>query len=60
MIARYAGQTGAVYYEGRFKDGLPNGVLRVEQPGSRARLREFRAGKDVGSAAAGNWQPLTF
>jgi hypothetical protein len=60
MIARYARETGAFYFEGSFDRGLPDGVLRVEEPGGRPRIREFRAGKDVGNGTAGELQPLTF
>jgi hypothetical protein len=60
MIARYRGQPGAYYFEGTFRDGVPDGVLRVEEPGGRVRVREFEAGKDAGSGAAGNVQRLVF
>ena len=60
MITRNARQVGALYFEGSFKQGLPNGVVQVEAPGNRPRVREFRAGKDVGSAAADKLQQLTF
>ena len=60
LITRFAGETGAVYVEGAFERGLPDGVVRVEEPGSRARIREFRAGNDVGSGAAEQWNRLTF
>jgi hypothetical protein len=60
MIARYANRNGSYYFEGSFKDGLPDGVVLVEEPGGRARIREFRAGKDVGNGAADRLQPLTF
>jgi hypothetical protein len=60
MIARYARQTGAFYFEGGFDRGLPNGVVQVEEPGARPRIREFRAGKDVGNGAAEQLTRLTF
>jgi len=60
MIARYRSQTGAYYFEGTFKGGVPHGVLRVEEPGSKVRFREFSAGKDVGSGTAGAVQRLAF
>jgi hypothetical protein len=60
MIARYARETGAFYFEGSFDRGLPDGVLRVEEPGGRPRIREFKAGKDVGNGTAGELQSLTF
>jgi hypothetical protein len=60
QIARFSRQTGALYHEGSFANGLPNGVVRVEEAGARPRIREFRAGKDVGSGAAEQWTRLTF
>ena len=60
MIARYARETGSFYFEGDFAGGLPDGVLRIEQPGQKPRLREFRAGKEVGSASEADWNSLTF
>lgn len=60
MIERHTRKAGSYYYEGTFNKGLPDGVVLVEEPGGRARVREFRAGKDVGSGAAGQLQPLTF
>jgi hypothetical protein len=60
MITRNSRQVGALYFEGSFKQGLPNGVVQVEAPGGRPRIREFRAGKDVGSGAADKLQQLTF
>ena len=60
MIARYDGQPGAYYFEGTFRDGVPDGMLRVEEPGSKVRVREFRTGKDAGAGAAGNVQRLVF
>ena len=60
MITRNSGGTGAFYIEGNFKQGLPNGVVQVEAPGGRPQIREFRAGKDVGSGAADKLQRLVF
>jgi len=60
MISHYAGETGSFYFEGSFREGLPDGVVMVEEPGGRPRVREFRAGKDVGNGAAEQLQPLTF
>jgi hypothetical protein len=60
MIARYSRETGAFYFEGSFGQGVPNGVVQVEEPGGRSRIREFRAGKDVGSGAADELQRLIF
>jgi len=60
MIARYSRETGAFYFEGSFEQGVPNGVVQIEEPGGRPRIREFRAGKDVGSGAAEQLQLLSF
>jgi len=50
MILRSSAETGAVYIEGGFQGGLPDGVVRVEEPGRRSRVRLYRAGRDAGSA----------
>jgi hypothetical protein len=60
MIVSRADQAGAVYFEGGFKDGQPHGVLRVDEPGARPRLREFRAGREVGGASSREWRRLEF
>jgi hypothetical protein len=60
MIARNSRETGSFYFEGAFKNGLPDGVVQVEEPGARPRVREFRAGKDVGNGAADQLSRLTF
>jgi len=60
MIFRSPSEVGAVYYDGDFSQGLPNGVVRVEQPGRKPRIRKFRAGKDVGSADADQLRSLQF
>ena len=60
MIVSRAGQAGAVYFEGGFAEGRPHGVLRVDEPGARPRLREFRAGREVGGASPREWRRLEF
>jgi len=60
LIARYSTETGAYYFEGSFSGGLPNGVMLIEEPGRKPRIREFRAGKDVGNGAEENLQSLVF
>jgi hypothetical protein len=60
MIARYSRETGSYYFEGSFKQGVPDGVVLVEEPGGRSQVREFRAGKDVGNGAADQLRTLTF
>ena len=60
MIFRSPNETGAIYYEGDFVGGLPDGVVRVEEPGRKPRVREFRAGSDRGSADESRLQRLRF
>ena len=60
MIVRKIGQIGTVYHEGSFQQGLPNGVVRVEEPGKRPRVREFRNGMDVGKGDERQLRTLEF
>jgi hypothetical protein len=60
MIIRSAGATGAIYYEGGFSAGLPDGVVLVEEPGRKARTRLYKAGKDAGAADEAGLQRLRF
>jgi hypothetical protein len=60
LIARYRNQVGAYFFEGSFSEGQPDGVLQVEEPGRKPRVREFRAGRDVGNGAGGDVQRLAF
>ncbi len=60
MIFRSPNEIGAIYYEGDFREGLPDGVVRVEEPGRKPRVREFRAGSDRGSAEESRLQRLRF
>jgi len=50
MIFHSARELGAVYYEGDFRDGVPDGVVLLEEPGRSPSVRQFQAGKDRGSA----------
>jgi hypothetical protein len=60
MIVRSSDNIGAVYYEGSFSNGLPEGIVMVEEAGQRPRVREFRAGMDVGKGSANELQRLVF
>lgn len=60
MIVKRRGRLGAIYYEGSFKRGLPDGIVRVEKPGSVPSLRQFQAGADVGRGNARELQRLSF
>jgi hypothetical protein len=60
MIVRTAGEVGAVYYEGSFSEGLPDGVVLVEEPGRKPRVRTYRAGRDSGAADADQLKLVQF
>jgi hypothetical protein len=60
MIFRSPAQTGAVYFEGQFHRGVPDGVVKVEEPGRKSRVRTFRAGRDAGAASADDLQRVQF
>ena len=60
MIVRAASGIGVTYYEGNFSGGLPDGTVKIERPGRRSRVREFRAGLDVGKGNTNALQALTF
>ena len=60
LVTSRAGLPGVSYYEGRFADGLPDGVVRVEETGRRPRVREFEAGIDVGSGSESRLERLVF
>ena len=58
MIIQRRGQVGATYYEGGFKNGLPDGVVRIEEPGQLPRTRLYRAGADIGKGDENRLQSL--
>ena len=60
MIIQRNGQLGATYYEGSFKNGLPDGVVRVEKAGEQPKLRQYRAGADIGKGSALKLKSLNF
>jgi len=60
MIVRSPGETGAIYFEGSFSGGLPDGVVRVEMPGRKPRVRLFRDGTDAGPEDADQLQQVQF
>lgn len=60
MIVRRNGRIGATYFEGGFKNGLPDGVVLVEQAGQQPKLRQYRAGTDIGKGNAAGLQSLDF
>ena len=60
MIFQPLEEAGVVYYEGDFREGLPDGVVRIEEPGRKPRVREFHAGSDQGAAEEDRLQRLQF
>jgi len=60
MIVHRRGQVGATYYEGGFKNGLPDGIVRIEEPGQLPRTRLYKAGADIGKGDAARLQSLNF
>lgn len=60
MVFRSPGIEGAVYYEGSFAAGQPDGAVRVEQAGRKPRIRNFAAGVDKGVGDVGQWQAVKF
>jgi hypothetical protein len=60
MIFSASNEPGAIYYEGDFDDGWPDGVVWLEEPGRKPAVRLFRAGKDRGSADPEQLQRLVF
>ena len=60
MIVHRRGRVGATYYEGGFKNGLPDGVVRIEEPGQSPKTRLYKAGADIGKGDSARWQSLNF
>jgi hypothetical protein len=60
MIVRIPGENGATYFEGSFSQGLPDGVIRITEPGRKPRVRQFRKGRDTGPADADQLQTVQF
>lgn len=60
MIVRSPQTIGAVYYEGQFDQGLPHGIVRLEQPGRKTETRKFNRGKDAGAADEQQLSPVNF
>jgi len=60
MIFRSPDLAGAVYYEGDFRAGQPDGVVHVEQPGRRPEVRRFEAGIDRGRGEVEQLQRVDF
>lgn len=60
MIVQRAGAVSPVYFEGAFREGVPDGIVKVEEAGQSPRIREFRGGAEVGKATESQWQRLVF
>jgi len=60
MIVQHRGQIGATYYEGGFKNGMPDGVVRIEEPGQLPRTRLYKGGADIGKGDAARLPSLNF
>ncbi len=60
MIIQRNNQLGATYYEGEFKHGLPDGVVRVETAGQPPRLRQYKNGSDIGKGNISALKSLRF
>ena len=53
-------EVGSYSIEGRFANGIPEGVVKVSRAGRPDRLRVYRDGKDTGAAAPGSQNPQLF
>lgn len=60
MIIQAPGAAGAVYLEGEYREGLPDGVLWLEEPGRKPRVRLFQDGKNRGAASAEDLRRVQF
>jgi hypothetical protein len=60
MIVHEAGLVGAVYFEGGFRDGLPDGTVKVGLAGQEPYFRRFEQGVDAGRADEADWQPFPY
>lgn len=60
MIIQRRGKVGARYYEGEFKHGVPDGVVRIEEPGQVPKTRLYKAGTDIGKGDEARLQSLNF
>lgn len=60
MIIQRKGQLGASYFEGGFKKGLPDGVVRVETVGQQPKLRQYKNGTDIGKGSGSLLKTLSF
>lgn len=59
ILPGVAGRT-PVLYEGSFKAGQVDGLVRVSEAGSSPHIREFRQGMESGRAGSKQWQPISY
>jgi hypothetical protein len=60
MIVHDNGNGGATYFDGSFRDGRPDGTLRVVQPGAYPAWRRYENGRDRGRGDEADWRPYLF
>jgi hypothetical protein len=60
MIRPIGEESGAILYEGEFKKGLPDGVVRVVEPGKNPRIRKFDQGIESGRADERRWHRIEY
>ncbi|MEJ8566018.1 hypothetical protein [Elongatibacter sediminis] len=59
MILVRPGSVGAVFFEGRFREGVPDGVVARHEPGQRPQWFSYAAGRETGRASEREWtRPL--
>jgi len=60
MIMRFAGRLAPEYFEGQFRNGVPDGVVEVEIAGQKPAFRTYQAGTERGKATEAEWMRLDF
>lgn len=56
MVSPGAASSSPMLFEGEFKKGLPDGVLRVSEVGKSPRIRNFNQGVEAGRADDKQWR----
>lgn len=60
MIIHNPTTSGATFFDGSFRDGRPDGTVRVVMPGEYPAWRRYDNGQDRGRADETDWQPYRF
>lgn len=60
MILRSPADAAPLFIEGGFSQGVPDGVAKFEEAGRKPKVRQYRAGKDSGSASLDDLQRPRF